>query len=195
MTLIAAGSVIASAQSLESGMELYRAYKFADAERALAQVVEAEPENPRAQEYFGLAQLGSGRIDEAGAALDRAQTLDPNSDSIKVGLARVYIEKKQFDQAEGMLQQAAELNRDNADVPLYRGAMKLAQRNYQGAIDDLSEAQSRQTSNAYVHYYAGLAWNGLRKPDRMVDSFQMFLKLAPNAPEAARVRSLLKSVG
>jgi len=194
MALMAAGSSMASAQGLESGIESYRAYKYAEAERALSQVIEAEPDNAQAHEYFGLALLGSGKIAEAEAALSRAQTLDPSSDSVRIGLARVFIEGKQFGQAEAALQEAAELNKDNAEVPLYRGAIKLAQRNYQGAADDLTEALSRQTSNAYAHYYSGLAWNGLRKPDKMVESFQTFLKLAPNAPEAARVKSLLQSV-
>ena len=194
MALMAAGSSMASAQNLERGIDLYNAYKYAEAERTLSQVTEAEPDNVQAHEYFGLALLGAGKIGEAETALSRAQELDPNSDSVRIGLARVFIERKQFDRAEAALQEAAALNNDNGDVPLYRGAMKLAQRNYQGAVDDLNIALSRKPDNAYANYYAGLAWNGLKKPDKMVESFQTFLKLAPNAPEAERVKSLLRSV-
>lgn len=194
MTLMTAGSLSASAQNLENGIELYDAYKYTEAERALSQVTEAEPENAQAHEYLGLALLGAGNVDAAESALNRAQELSPDSPSVKVGLARVFIERKQFDQAGTALQEAEALNGENADVPLYRGVIKLAQRNYQGAVDDLSIAISRKPSSAHAHYYAGLAWNGLRKPDKMVESFQNFLKLAPGAPEAERVKSLLRSV-
>ncbi len=190
----AGGPMAASAQGLERGIELYNAYNYADAERALAQVIQSEPDNVRAHEYYGLALLGNGKTGEAEAALSRAEKLDPNSDSIKIGLARVFIETKQFDRAEAALREAGALDNDNAEVPLYRGAIKLAQRNYQGAVDDLNAALARKTDNAYAHYYAGLAWNGLRRPDKMMDSFQTFLKLAPGAPEAARVKSLLRTV-
>jgi tetratricopeptide (TPR) repeat protein len=179
---------------LERGIDLYNARKYAEAEQLLAQVVQQNGENARAHEYLGLARLSSGKLDEAYAELSRAEELAPASDSVKVGLARVLIEKKEFDRAEEALKKAREINGDNVDVPLYSGSVKLAKRNYQDAIKDLNDAIARKPDNAYAHYYAGLAYNGLKRPDKMVDSFQTFLKLAPDAPEAEKVRSLLRSV-
>src|SRR2546427_10414300 len=129
---------------LERGIELYNAKKYADAERVLAQVVQAEDENARAHEYLGLARLSLGKLDEADAELSRAQDLAPTSDSVKVGVARVFIEKKDFDKAEETLNKAHEINGDNADVPLYSGALKVAKRNYQEAIKDLNDAIARK---------------------------------------------------
>lgn len=184
----------AAAQDVERGVELYKAFKFAEAERVLAEAVEADGENVRALEFLGLARLGQSKTGEAEETLNTAQKLAPDSDSVKVALARVFIEAQQLDRAEAVLRDAASLNKDNSEVPLYQGAIKLAQRNYQAAVTDLNTALSMKTSNPYAHYYAGLAWNGLRKPDSMVENFQAFLRLAPDAPEAARVRSLLRAV-
>ena len=181
-------------QDLEGGIELYNAKKYADAERVLAEVVQSDGENARAHEFLGLARLSLGKLDEADVELSRAQDLAPGSDSVKVGLARVSIEKKQFERAEESLKSAREINGDNSDVPLYSGALKLAKREYQEAIKDLSDAIARKPDNAYAYYYAGLAYNAVKRPDKMVESFQTFLKLAPDAPEADRIRSLLRSV-
>jgi tetratricopeptide (TPR) repeat protein len=193
--LVLVSSVLAyQGGDLESGIELYNAKKYAEAEGVLAEVVQADGENARAHEYLGLARLSLGKLDEAEAALSRAQDLAPESDTVKVGVARVSIEKKQFDRAEEALNSAREINKENTDVPLYSGVLKLAKRDYQGAINDLNEAIAGKTENASAYYYAGLAYNALKRPDKMVESFQTFLKLAPSAPEADRVRSLLRSV-
>jgi len=179
---------------LQRGIELYNARKYAEAEQALAQAVQADAGNARAHEYLGLARLALGKLGEAEAELSRAQDLAPASDSVKIGLARVHLEKQQLDKAEEFLRSAREINKDNPDVPLYSGALKLARRDYPGAINDLNDAIARKPDNAPAYYYAGLAYSAMKRPDKMVESFQTFLKLAPNAPESDRVRSLLRSV-
>jgi len=184
----------AVAQDVDRGVELYKSFKYAEAERVLAEAVAADGENVRALEFLGLARLGQSKTREAEDTLNTAQKLAPDSDSVKVAMARAHIEAQQFDRAEAALRDAVAINKDNSEVPLYRGAIKLAQRNYQGAVNDLNVALSMKTSNPYAYYYAGLAWNGLRKPDSMVENFQAFLRIAPDAPEAARVRSLLRAV-
>ena len=193
-TIFLVPAVLAYQADLERGIELYNAKKYAEAEQLLAQVGPDNAGNARLHEYLGLSRLALGKVDDAHAELTRAQDLAPTSDSIKVGLARVFIEKKDFDTAEETLKKAHEINTENADVPLYSGAVKVAKRSYAEAIKDLNEAIARKPDNAYAHYYAGLAYNGLKRPDKMVESFQTFLKLAPDAPEAERVRSLLRSV-
>jgi tetratricopeptide (TPR) repeat protein len=191
---MAGWTATAFAQDVERGVELYRAFKFAEAEQVLVEAAQADRENVRALEFLGLSQLGLGKTREAEETLNKAHDLAPESDSVKVAQARVSIEAQQLERAESLLGDAASINKDNPEIALYMGAIKLAQRNYQGAVNDLNTALSMKTTNPYAHYYAGLAWNGLKKPDRMVDNFQAFLRLAPDAPEAARVRSLLRAV-
>lgn len=188
------GAAWAQESEIDKGIDLYRAGKFADSVRALEPAVEAEPESTPGHLYLGLARLGLGRIPEAEAALNRARELAPDSDEVKVGQARVAIEKREFDNAETLLREAREANGDNPEVPLYMGALRVAQRNYQAGLDELNVAIDRKPDLAYAHYYSGLAHNALKRPDKMVESFQKFLKLAPNAPEADRVRSLLRNV-
>ena len=193
--LIAVPAIFAYQQSdLDRGIDLYNARKYAEAERALTQAAQASKADVRAHEYLGLAKLSLGKVDEAYAELSRADELAPNSDSVNVAFARVLIEKMEFDRAGESLKKAREINADNPDVPLYSGVLKVAQRNYTDAIKDLNDAIARKPDNAYAHYYAGLAYNGLKRPDKMIESFQTFLKLAPDAREADRVRSLLRSV-
>ena len=192
--LFLVSAVLAQQADLERGIELYNARKYAEAEPVLAKAVQDDGENARAHEYLGLTKLSLVKIDEANAELSRAEELAPGSDSIKVGLARVLIQKKQFDSAEESLKKARDINGNNPDVPLYSGVLNVAKGNNEQAIKDLDASIALKPDNAYAYYYAGLAYSALKRPDKMVQNFQTFLKLAPDAPEAGRVRSLLRSV-
>jgi len=193
--LFLVSAVLANQQAdLERGIQLYNARKYAEAEPVLAKAVQDDAESARAHEYLGLTKVSWAKSDEANAELSRAEELAPDSDSIKVGLARVMIQKKQFDSAEEFLKKARDINGNNPDVPLYSGVLNVARGNNEQAIKDLDAAIALKPDNAYAYYYAGLAYSALKRPDKMVQNFQTFLKLAPDAPEAGRVRSLLRSV-
>ena len=82
----------------------------------------------------------------------------------------------------------------NPAIYHYRGIAKTSRGDYQSAVLDLEKALDLDPSHGYSHYYLGMVYSRLRRPDKMVDHYQSFLKLEPNAPEAARVQSLLRSV-
>ena len=67
-------------------------------------------------------------------------------------------------------------------------------KNYESAIPDLETALERDPNNVYAHYYLGLAYSGAKRPDKMVNHFEIFLKQLPDSPESKRVKSFLKSV-
>lgn len=180
------------------GIELYNAYKYEDAAKELRNALDADPNNPATRYYLGLSLLQLGDYKEAEEQLKKAEETKsdqlPREDQIKVGLARVAFGQKEYDKAQAYLDEAASANADNPDVHLYRGVLALHREDYSGAARELEKAIEMNPEAAYAHYYAGLAYSKLRRPDKMVNEFQMFLRLAPDAPEANKVRSLLRSV-
>ena len=180
------------------GAELYSAYKYEDAVKELRKALDADPENLAARYYLGLSLLQLEDYKGAEEQLKKAEEAKaeqvPRLDQIKVGLARVSMEQKDYDKARAYLDEAAANNADNLDVYLYRGKLALHREDYTAAASELEKAVEMNPEAAYAHYYSALAYNKLKRPDRMVSEFQVFLKLAPDAPEANKVRSLLRSV-
>jgi regulator of sirC expression with transglutaminase-like and TPR domain len=70
----------------------------------------------------------------------------------------------------------------------------LHRENHAAAVKALERAIKLDPKKAYSHYYAGIAYGNLKRPDKMAEHFQYFLRLAPEAPEAAKVRSYLRSL-
>ncbi len=74
------------------------------------------------------------------------------------------------------------------------GLARARTENWTGAAEALDRAAALDPDFAYAHYYAGIAYSRLRRPDRESEHFQMFVKLAPNAPERLAVESILRTL-
>jgi tetratricopeptide (TPR) repeat protein len=83
---------------------------------------------------------------------------------------------------------------DLADLYYGRGLANALLRDYAASAADLETSIRLDPSNAKAHYYAGLAYNALKRPDMMVSHFQTYLTMEPEGPESDRVRSVLRSV-
>ena len=195
--MLALGAVLAAgpvaAQDLDAGVEQYRSLNFVEAEQTLRQVCEREPENASAHEYLGLSLAELKRADEAEAEIQKAAEAGLAEDRVKVGLARVAIERRDVDGAARLVEEAHAANPENADAYHYRGMLRTKARNFDQAAVDFERALELNPAIAYSHYYAGIAYNGMKQRDKMVEHFQTFVQMAPNAPEAGKLQSLLRA--
>jgi tetratricopeptide (TPR) repeat protein len=74
------------------------------------------------------------------------------------------------------------------------GQAVVGQKRYDDAVKRLTTALSAKPDLAYAYLWRGYAYYYKKMPDKMVSDFETFLKLAPNAPEAATVKQLLSSL-
>lgn len=74
------------------------------------------------------------------------------------------------------------------------GESLVGQKKYDDAINRLSAVLAAKPEVAYAYFWRGQAYYAKKMPDKMVADFNSFLTLAPNAPEAQTVRSLLASL-
>jgi len=186
LCLAAAG--LAPAQDLDRGIGQYRKNDFGGAASTLKKVVDSEQDNAQANLYLGLALVEQGKVAEAEPYINRADELAPGADS-KAGKARLAVAKKDLDGADQALSQAD----DAADAVYVRGLLELERKQYPDAARDFEQYIESRPEHAYAHYYAGMAYNGMRRPDKMLTHFQIFVKMKPDAPEARKVQAVLNS--
>jgi tetratricopeptide (TPR) repeat protein len=185
---------MAFAQDAGQGIQLYQSGDYEQAEKVLAAAVTQDPNNGQAELYYGMTLVVRKKPKDAEQAFRKADALTPSNAKVKAGLAGAMIDQQRLDDASNYLQQAATIDATDADYIYQRGRLSLARRKYQDAANDLDQVISLQPKNAYAYYYDGLAYNGLGKLDQALQKFQIFLQLAPNAPEATRVRALMGNV-
>lgn len=169
----------------DRGVDLYNQGKYAQAQSELAKAVESNPDDARAQRFLGLALVEQHKPAEAQEHLAKANELDPSGNS-KLALARMYIEQKDFDKAEDLLKDA-----QGEDLNYVRGLLQLNRQQNKEAAASLESYLQDHPNHPYAHYYAGLAYNGDKRPDKMLTHFEIFMRLKPDAPEAKKVRAVL----
>jgi Tfp pilus assembly protein PilF len=142
----------------------------------------------------GLQLLHEKKYAEAEKELHQVAAAEPDNAQAKVGLAEAYLMQNKLDEASAELDAAEKQAPDDAAVHKFRGMLLMKRDQYQAAYDQLSKAVELDPKDAYAHYYLGMAAGRVKKSDQMVKHFQIFLKLAPDAPEAAKVKSLLRAL-
>ena len=192
--LLTGFAALCVAADLGSGMEKFQRRDYAAAESDLRAVVQAEPENVEALRVLGLALTRQGKTGEALPFLDKAASASPDSASVKLAQAGAYAGERQYDKAGELIDAAAAQQGDHPELPYYRGMLAVLKKQQQAAVPHLETAIRQDPENAYAYYYAGLAYSAVKRPDKMVEAFSNFLRLEPRAPEAAKVKSFLKSV-
>ncbi|HYO81873.1 MAG TPA: tetratricopeptide repeat protein [Bryobacteraceae bacterium] len=176
-----------AAADLGRGRDLHREGKYSEAADELRQVVRDDDGNAEAHRLLGVSLLETGAAGEAAKHIERALELSPNGDT-HLAAARLAVAQKNWDRAEQMLGEAS-----GDDLEYVRGMLHLNRGRNEEALRDLEAYTGRHNENAYAHYYAGLAANNLRRPDRMLHHFEIFLKMKPDAPEARKVRSVVRA--
>ena len=143
----------------------------------------------------GKAQLEEKQYDAAEQTF--RQLIDGeslNASNGYAGLAQVEIGRKSYDNALDYAKKAAELNGDSADAHYALGLAYAYKQDFKNAATYLEKAVSLNPDNAYGHYQLALMQYRLKKYDQTIIHFEKFLEMMPNAPEAAQVKSILKTV-
>jgi hypothetical protein len=167
---MAFGSTLLFADT-DRGVDLYNQGKYAEAQSELSKAVESNPDDARARRFLGLALVEQHKPAEAQEHLAKATELDPSGNS-KLALARMYIEQKDFDKAEDLLKDA-----QGEDLDYVRGLLQLNRQQNKEAAASLESYLQDHPNHPYAHYYAGLAYNGAKRPDKMLTHFETFMRL------------------
>jgi len=184
---VAGAPFAARAQNVDQAVERYSKAEYSEAESDLRKAVDAKPDDARANRYLGLALLEQEKNSEAEKFLKKADEVESTGET-KAALARFYAEQKDFGKAESMLEGAS-----GSDAAYARGMVAFNNKKYEEAAAQLESFLESHPKHAYAHYYAGMAYNGLRRQDKMLNHLEMFMRLKPNAREARAVRSILKT--
>ena len=74
------------------------------------------------------------------------------------------------------------------------GLAQTRREEWTGAAEAFTRAVELNPTFAYAHYYAGLSYSRIKRPDQVAKYLEMFVKLAPKAPERSAVSSMLKAI-
>ena len=169
--------------------------KYGEAEAKLRRAAEVAGADPAVWNHLGevleRAGNGAGARDAFQRAADLArQRVEGGGADAHYQLGRALAGLRSFDGAVEHLRQA----QAGAPLATYQlGVTRAAQESWQEAVDLLTQAIGANSGIAYAYYYRGLAASKVGRKDLLINDLGRFLQLAPDAPEAPRVRRMLQS--
>ena len=134
----------------------------------------------------GISLYQQGRYAQAEAALRQAS--GPEASAY---LAGALAKQKKYGEAEAKGKEALGANPAHPVAAAGLGEALVGQRKFDEAVSRMTSVIQAKPDVAYAYFWRAQAYQNLRQVARMVEDYQMFLKLAPKAPEAASVQVLL----
>ena len=172
--------------------------KYSEAEAKLRRATELRGDDAATWNHLGELRERAGNAAGAREAYQKASDLarkkveggGANADA-HFQLGRALAGLRSFDGAVEHLRHAQQ---GGAPLATYQlGVTRATQESWQEAVDLLSQAISANSGIAYAYYYRGLAASKVGRKDLLLNDLDRFLKLAPTAPEADRVKRMLQS--
>jgi len=152
------------------------------------------PKFPLALNELGVQYLKIGQAGKAVDPLKSATSLNPDAFSPKLNLGIALLETQKYPEAETELREALKL----ASTPtahMYLGLTLARLRNSNEAEKELKTAiESSNDQLSIAHYFLGGLYWQVHQYQRAADELETYLRLAPNAPDAERVRGTIKEL-
>jgi tetratricopeptide (TPR) repeat protein len=138
----------------------------------------------------GIALYKEGRYAEAEPVL-RAAAGDTEA---RAHLAATLVRLERWVEAEAEAKAVLKANPVHPVAVAALGEALVMQEKLEEAIARMSSALEAKEDLAYAYYWRGQAYHRTKQIARMVDDYQAFLKLQPEAPEAPALKVLLASL-
>ena len=125
-------------------------------------------------------EINQNKLDEAITTLRQAIALAPNDAQLHGGLGRIYLQKRQFADAEKELKAALELDRNNLAYWKDLGSTYYLAGNYQAALATLDVIGKAETGGAGSWFIRALCYDKLNQVQPALDAYRKFLELDEN---------------
>lgn len=160
--------------------------------KELKAAIEIHPRFPLALNELGAQQMRLGQLDEAADAFDSAVKLAPAEPVLRINYGILLVRRKKYAEAETHLARAVALDEKNAAARLHRGhALIRLGRGAEAEAELLLAVKLGGPAVALAHRYLGALYVERGDDARAAAELEEYLRLAPDAADAAQVRAVL----
>ena len=169
----------------------------------LGKAVATHPNFGLAQAELGTQYLKLGQVDKAIEPLTKAVELMPKEFNAHLNLGIALMNKKEFTAAEKQLREAIAINNAAPTAHMYLGIVlfntyrdkdqKFIPERWAEAQTELETATKMGKDEvAQAHKYLAGIYAGNKDYKRGADELELYLKLAPKAPDADKLKAAIK---
>jgi Tfp pilus assembly protein PilF len=157
--------------------------------------IELYPDFALAYGELGAVYMKLQQHDKAIEAFRHALKLAPDDYATMLTYGMALFAKQQFSEAEEQFRKSIEKNRTSPSAHFYLGLTLIKRRDYVEAEKELKSAiEFGGDAIPIAHYYLGGLYWGKSEYKQAADELEIYLRLVPNAGDAARTRAAIKDL-
>jgi tetratricopeptide (TPR) repeat protein len=163
--------------------------KFSEAVRLHPQFFEAHAE-------LGSLYLRTNQLEKAVESLRAALGLNDKNPNVRLNYGIALLNKKEMAEAEREFREVIKADKTAATAHMYLGIALLGLKRNDEAETVLLQAISLKDDEklAQAHRYLGGIYWGKGNYARAAEELEKYLKLAPNATDAAKIREIIRNL-
>ncbi|GIV08116.1 MAG: hypothetical protein KatS3mg019_0207 [Fimbriimonadales bacterium] len=154
--------------------------KFREAESLLREVVQKQPNFAPARLKLGLVYRMLNQNDKALAQMRRAAASNPKDPKPLVELARLCLDIRQLDDAQGYLRMLRDRFPKEPELPVLEGAHAALKGEWGVAYEKFQQAARTRPNDYRIHYNLGIAAYQLQRYDAAERHFRRAVELQPD---------------
>jgi tetratricopeptide (TPR) repeat protein len=169
---------------LKEAFALHMQGKFAEAERAYAELLRLQPDNVRALHLCGVLALQRGQAGQGIALISRALALEPRQPLAHRDLGNAHQQAGQFDEALAAYDRSLALKPDQADVHNNRGIALAKLNRTEDALASYERAIALKPDYAQAYNNRGTVLSGLGRTKEALADFDRAVAIEPRYAKA-----------
>jgi tetratricopeptide (TPR) repeat protein len=178
-----------------AGQTLTEMNRFVQAIDNFKKALKINPYYPRIFLSIGRAYLAKGDLDEAKKAAIDEKSRNPNLSDPYILAAEVDYAQKQFADCAAEYGQAIKLRPQGAELYVKAARCYRLSSSIEVAQDMLSLAKQRENGYAEIYREQGALFQLKGDNEAALEAYQIYLELAPNAPDRDQVVRIVKQLG
>jgi len=179
-------------KAFDKGVAAWGKRDYQQAANEFEKAVAEYPEYDTAYNNLGVMYMLLNENDKAFAAFRRSVELNDKNGDADRNLARLFLRKKDYPQAEELLKKTLAVQAPDAPTLALLSIAELQDGKLDDAIRDAQKVHAMSHDGyAVVHYVAGAALEGKHEYQQASVEYSTYLRESPNGPEAAQVRSAM----
>jgi Tfp pilus assembly protein PilF len=159
--------------------------------RMLDEAIALHPKFAAAWYQRGAAYLRKNDQDKAIVSFVKAVEIDPEYLEAKYGFGLAQFQKKNYEVAEAVFRDVLKAKGDMAEAHLNLGISLFYLKKIAEAEAELKSAVEGEDKFALAHLYLGQLYIQQKRNSEAAGQLQRYLELAPKAPNAERIRTVL----
>lgn len=168
--------------------------KYKDAKNMLSTVKSKLDSYPKLKYLFSLLAWKIGKLDKAIEFAKEEISGNPTSVDGYLLLGDIYMEKKQYSEADKNFKQAQKLDYNNVDALIGLAKLSYMSSQFEIALDLFRKALSEQPNNPKIHHQLGEVYKQLGQSALAIESYKIFLELEPNTKYKRKIEDYMRLV-